>query len=304
MISLATSARGLIFLRMSIRQKEDLIIRGRSGDFVPFPVGKINPIKYEIAAVGLKAVDTPFSDCNPFWEDLEMCRLHYIYNRHSLLMSHFGKWVAFDKEGMYIVGTTERMLLDFIDRKMPPRSRDHVIWNCIGCEILEMIDMDDGGGYVDEEVPLDYANVDLTLYSTIQRGKKGTELWIRGDYSEDGGKTFLPAPWMKYGTGADMMGVPSRVLSNPQIASPHFQRDGEIYCQDGRGKITKANIYKDFYIKINGLTTRTRAVVSPRWLAGFPIWSRYRTVIDLSINDYLTMEKLSSEEDHPPGMID
>lgn len=60
----------------------------------------------------------------------------------------------------------------------------------------------------------------------------------------------------------------------------------------------RACSYKNQYIRINGLVTKTTVIEAREWLIGFTVIGRYRTVIDVSAAHPLVMEPLLGEVDH------
>jgi hypothetical protein len=116
-------------------------------------------------------------------------------------------------------------------------------------------------------------------------------LWIKEEFSFDG-HNFNSA-FMKYATGSTYFGVPEHILNNALhriklTRGPNMNMNGP-FSTNRRFFSTNVNSYEDFYIKINGLITKTTALQSKHWSLGFPVYSRYENIVNIKYEGPLQM---------------
>lgn len=152
---------------------------------------------------------------------------------------------------------------------------------------------------VAQEVMLDYPVPADSVPDVVVEDLKGknsallgSHLFVRGELSFDG-KEYEEVAW-KYDTGASMVGVPAEVLASPP--------QGVVLTRQGSVLVgsSKLNAYEGLYVRVGGLVTRTTVVEARSFLLGFPVYSRFRALLDARAGEVVALTPLQGETSHLP----
>jgi hypothetical protein len=257
-----------------------------NGKVVPLPLRSMTPVNAnQIAYAGADTLDVFFEVEGKRDEDANAAMLEYARLRPALLPSSFTKWLTVTADGVAVMTHSEQEGRSIIER-MFPRGEYHI--DCLGCEVLQYVKMDSSN--------LGFDPTDST--PPEGPGVHENQIFALAEHSFGGGAPFQQA-LMKHDTGAQLMGIPYEVAANPP-AGLILERDSiNLSIGPGGGVGKKGRSYKNQYFRLNGLVTKTTVVETREWFIGFPVISRYRTVIDVSsAASPLVMTPLPGQVDH------
>ncbi|KAJ1403328.1 hypothetical protein B484DRAFT_457563 [Ochromonadaceae sp. CCMP2298] len=254
-----------------------------NGKTVPLPPHSTNAVNTkQIAYAGLDTLDILFDVEDARDEECNAATLEYRRVRALLLPGFFSRWCAVTGAGQIALGESEKTTRRTIEAMSPGREY-HI--DCLGCEVMEYVIMDT------QQLGFDPSNTSPPTAPGVHEN----QFYISGEHSFGEDAPFQQA-LMKHDTGAQLVGIPREVISNPP-AGMVLER-GKINLAIGPAGSTKGRSFNNQYIRVNGLVTKTTVIESREWLVGFPVIARFRTVLDVTAESPLVMEPLPGQVDH------
>ncbi|KAJ1393894.1 hypothetical protein B484DRAFT_408055 [Ochromonadaceae sp. CCMP2298] len=264
----------------AISPYRDLQFLKVNGKIVLLPPHSTNAVNTkQIACAGLDTLDILFDVEDARDEECNAATLEYRRVRALLLPGFFSRWCAVTGAGQIALGESEKTTRRTIEAMSPGREY-HI--DCMGCEVMEYIIMD-------TQQCFDPSNASPPQ----QPGVHESQFFISGEHSFGGA---FQATLMKHDTGAQLVGIPREVISNPPAGTVLERAKSNLAI--GRGGAAKGRMYNNQYIRVNGLVTKTTVVESREWLVSFPVIARFCTVLDVTADPPLVMEPLSGQVDH------
>jgi hypothetical protein len=240
-------------------------LKGKVGGVIRYPP---NASTKCIPAVGTAALECMFEEESPTDILRNQAHLNYMSHREWLVDKHTGDWVAMSSTGSFAVCKSENAARDLAEQVFRSASEDYCL-QCIGCEAMMEVEMD---GWDTSRVEMD----DL-------ENEQEDALYVEGQFSADGGKTFTTHRF-QHASGTALMGVPAAVLSQYPL-----RRGNDVIHIGPDGTRKKASTYNDIIIKIGDKSVTTAVIEARTWLLGFSVYSHFINVIDTGNSPKITL---------------
>ena len=312
MQSFCSTAVGFFTVIMSVRRTNQLMKIARcgihlapineyqriaTGERVLLPQNStscIDPTK--VIAYGKDAV--VFQDPHSkYEEEREMNKHAYLKLRSHLLEMYEGSWCSIVNQGNAILfSNNEAHLYDQL--LSIKNSTDSFLWgaaytNCMGRECLCEYDM--GCEYDmadltshDEADVMD--NIQINDQSVLNQDGS---ILCKAQHSFTAKDPFSDII-MKHETGASVVGAPQSVVDATMARNLPMGQECNLV---GVGRTT-SKVCASQYVNLFGLITKVDLVAYKCWIIGYPLWKRYKNIVDVQAQQPLVMEQHATQKSH------